>query len=151
MSWKVHLIYCGIIAGLLLVLKQTPRETTKAISKSHIENVNQVKFKSQVIDKVIVEQKLDGVKITTTEKIKNIGYTASKSVTKDTFKEEKHAFYPSRYSVDVLYPLKNLSSPFDPRQLTVIAGCRLFDTPMFLTVGTDVKFQSINVGVRYEF
>lgn len=157
-SQKTHLVYLGIIGGLILVyfslLSKKPAMVVQTQSKASAENRNIVKTKKQSVDRTIVKKDKDGSITTTTEHIVDNDSVVDKTKKKAEFTSSTTTTYLTRYSLDVQYPVifgHYQVNPFDAKKVIVTGGYRIFNSPIFLTLGTNVGFDSILVGVRYEF
>lgn len=157
---KTHIIYGVIMIGLAAVgynlLSSKPKEVVKTVVETKIVNRDVVKTQVKYVDRVIVKTEKDGTTTTTTEHVVTDGSISDKSKSQQKFVSQTTIKYLSRYSLEIQYPITvsftglNLPS-FDPKNLRVIGGIRVFETPIFLTLGTDIGLNSALIGVRYEF
>lgn len=157
---KTHITYGLILIGLTAVgynlLSRKPKEVIKTVVETKIVNRDVVKTKTQYVDRVIVKTDKDGGTTTTTEHVVTDGSSTDKTKSQALFISQTTTKYLSRYSLDIQYPIvvsfSGLNFPtFDPKSIRVTGGYRLFDSPIFVTLGTNIGFDTILIGVRYEF
>lgn len=155
---KTHVIYVAVIIGLMALASyfftSKPKEITKTVTQTKIVDHNIVKTKVQYVDRTIVKKDKDGDVTTTTEHITTDNTSTDKSKSNTSFTSSTTVSYLSRYSLDIQYPvhLVNLvPGTFDAKQLIFTGGYRLFSSPVFVTLGTNVGFDSLLIGVRYEW
>ena len=162
---KTHIIYGLVILGLGIVAyrlfvrqPQTIIQTktaTQVVTEQKVVHdiVHDVKF----ITKKIETKKPDGTIITETDTIKDSKDTSSNSQTNVTSNTQiaehvKLSFAPN-YTLGVYYqqPIKTILQPaFDPANLQIVGGIRVFSLPVFLNVGTTFKLNSVIVGLTIE-
>ena len=163
---KTHIIY-GVVIVLLasvayhfLVRKPTEIIKTKVETRIETKVINRDVLKTRIvyIDKVIQTKKTNGDVVTETDHTLSEYNVTDKSKSTDTIKDtisQKEVIkFMNNYSVDVMYPItvQNIySSAFNPLNLQVMGGMRIFDFPLFVTAGSDGHFNKILVGLRLEF
>jgi hypothetical protein len=159
-SQKTHIIYILIIVGMAIAgsffFFSGKAETIRTITKTNTVDRNIVKTKTQYIDRVIVKKETDGSTTTTTEHISSGGSTTDKSKSASSFSDMTKTTYLSRYSLGVNYPMPLSFTNFQPggfnvKSLQIEGGVRLFNSPIFVTLGTNVGLDTVLVGFRVEF
>lgn len=154
---KAHIIYICIILGLMgalyTIFVKKPKEITKVVTVTK-EVIKEVETKRNLTeDKVITRKTKKGTVTVTREHIHDGTVIQShtevqvKTVTK-TITNPK-----PRYTVTTFYPLTpdTITHPlFNPLDLSVMGGVRVFDLPILLNVGTNLRVNQVNVGVTVE-
>lgn len=158
---KTHVIYGLLIVGLVAVgynlLSSKPREITKTITQTKVVNRDVVRTQKQYVDRVIVKTEKNGETTTTTEHVVTDGSSIDKSKSQSLFTKSTQISYLSRYSLDIQYPIPLAMVPnirsvvFNPTSLIVTGGYRLFNSPIFVTLGANIGFDTLLIGVRYEW
>lgn len=145
----------GLGGVIYTLLSSKPTEVAKVTTKTNTTDRNIIKTKTQQIDRTIVKKDVDGSVTTTTEHINTDNTFVDKTKSKSSFTSTEKTSYLSRYSLGVNYPFGITTSTFQPnfnyRKLNVEGGVRLFNSPVFVTLGTNLEFNTINVGFRIEF
>jgi hypothetical protein len=151
MAYKIHLIYGGIILGLGgYILLQKP----KIITQTQIETKEKIKTEEKVVyrDKIIETTKPNGEKIK--ETIRETIASNTKEKEQNQTQVQTKFDVKSKYSLEIAFaPIHNSTLHTQPtlQNLSVTAGVRLFNSPMFATIGSRDNFKTYFVGVRYEF
>lgn len=162
---KTHVFYVFLILALFGIgswlFKTHPREIIKTVTQTKVVNRDVVKVQKQYIDRVIVDKKKDGDVVTTTEHVSNDDTTTDKSKIATTFISKTDIKYLSRYTLGTYYTIplhltsfsnmNPFASPFDPQNLTLMGGIRIFNSPIFFNLGTNGLFNQILVGFTIEF
>lgn len=153
---KTHIMYGIIILALagftynLFIRK--PAEIIKTITETKVVNKNVVKTQVKYVDRVITKTEKDGTITTTTEHTVTDNTFTDKTKSADMFVSKTTTIYLSRYSLEVQYPIKVTTiGVFNPKEVIFTGGYRLFNFPIFVTLGTNIGFDSLLIGVRYEF
>ena len=151
MGYRTHLVYGAIILGMgTYMFFQKP----KIVTQTQIQTKEKIKTEEKIVyrDKIIETIKPNGEKIK--ETIRET--IASNSNTKEQNKLATQTIFDvkSRYSLEIAFaPIHNSTLHTQPtlQNLSVTAGVRLFNSPMFATIGSRDNFKTYFVGVRYEF
>ncbi len=154
---KTHIIYGTILLTVVLagyrLFHREPVETIKTVTQVQYVNRDVVRVQKQFIDRVIVKKEKNGTTITTTEHVHNDNSTVDKTKTLDKLTTTEINSYLAKYSFSSYYsvPMSISGVPtFDPKNLTLIGGYRVLDTPLFLNLGTTGAFNQILIGVTLE-
>lgn len=154
---KVHIFYLVtifIICGVGYTLfSHKPSEVIQTVSKVKDVAKNIVTKDHKVIHKTIVQKNVDGSSITTTESIEDGKIISDKSKIDTTFTSKTDTKYLSKYTLGAFYTLpKDLRTlgTFQPYNFTLVGGIRLFDSPMFFNIGTNMTLNLFTIGVTLE-
>jgi len=154
---KTHIIY-GVVIALILgagytLLSRKPKEVikTEIITKEVAKNV--IVYKDRIINRTIVTKKKDGTEITVTENITDKGTIIDKSKEQTTVTKQEVDKFLSKYTIQALYPISfsDITKPgFNVLDTQIIGGVRVFDLPVLVNIGTNVRFSQVFIGLTIE-
>lgn len=160
-KYQIHFWYIFAIIGLFAIgynlFVSHPKEIVKTVTMTQYVDRNIVKTQKQVVDRTIVKKDSDGSVTTTTEHITDSDKSTDKSKIDTKFISKTDVSYLSRYTLGAFYPipipsLTSMNMPvFKPTNLIVMGGVRIFNSPIFFNLGTNVGLNSILVGITVEF
>lgn len=155
---KTHLIYIAVIFLILAVgynlVSSKPKEIITTQIQTKLVDRNIVKTKTQYIDRIIVKKDVNGTITTTTEKERDRDTSVDKSKLQTKNISKTEIINVSHYTLGVLYPLSftNFTVPvFNPLDLQVIGGMRVFNSPILLNLGTNIRLNQAFIGLTVEF
>ena len=164
-------IIVALACGLVFTLNRKPTEVIKEVIREVVKTEVKVETKIEYVDRVVdnnivthrvIKEEPDGTKITEetisdTSQIDESSRTSDQSTVatteivkediKETTKYQKDNFATVVYDV----PFSNPSVTLDPTNTQIFVGQRLFSLPLFLTVGTNGKFNQVSAGLTFEF
>ncbi len=155
---KTHIVYIVVILVILALgytlLVPKPAEVIKTVSKAQIQNNNIVTTRKQQIDRTTVKKDKDGDITTVVEHIVDSDVSIDKSKSKSTFESKTQIIYKPRYTLGSYYtiPIDTFKIPtiFEPNNLTILGGVRLFNLPVFVNIGTNGNFNQAIIGFTLE-
>lgn len=159
---KTHIIYGVLILVLVSIcynfFRQKPKEIIKTLTETKIEkqivNRDVVKTQTVYVDRVIETKKANGDVITETQHVRKDSDTKDKTKIKDSqemvISKTEVIKFLSSYTIDVMYPV-TFDPVFNPLDLQIMGGVRVFSLPVFITFGTNGHLNQFLVGARIEF
>jgi LPS O-antigen subunit length determinant protein (WzzB/FepE family) len=154
---KTHIIYIAILLGVIGVaynlLSNKPKEIIKTQVVTKVETKEVKVATNTVTHRVTQTKKLDGEIVTETEDIVDKGVTTSKDKENLSITKTEVQKFLSKYTLSAFYPLttKDILNPvFNPANLQIVGGMRVFSLPILLNVGASVKLDTVLVGVTVE-
>lgn len=149
--------YVSVIAVLVVGIIYSFSRKPQIEIKTEVKTVEKIVYLTQKEDKNIHTKRVtviakDGTKTITstiddTSKIKDTSSTNIHTV--DTKIDVKK--YQTNWLLNASYPvtISNITT-FDPTQVQMQLGRRIFDLPLFIDVGTTAKFNGVSVGITLE-
>lgn len=156
-SNKTHIIYIAILIGVIgaayTLLSRKPKEIIK--TQKVTETVTKVIVqKADVKTHIVTEtKKSNGDVVTQTEDIVDNSTTKTQDKESLTITKTEVQKFLSSYTISAMYPLstKDIANPvFNPLNLQIVGGIRVFSLPIFFNVGANVKLNTVLLGVTLE-
>ncbi len=162
-TYYISGIVIAVIGGVYFYHSH-PKIEIKTVTTTEIKTVDRVVYVDRVIDRNIVTHtkktihRKNGDIITIASnsqdlsKVDTKSQSNTKSQEKDVTKTVDKKIYQSSYQFTVLYPTQfsSLTSPLDYTNTQAIVGARLGNLPLFLDLGTNLKFNQVSIGLTLE-